>query len=131
AGWCSPAPSSPSAWRARSRSARGAGARAARTESAPRGKRGRPLLTDRRQALAHVLLHEGQHLEGDRLVEDRPRLAEPVVERALRPADRLLRAAGEAVADLQRLRQHLLGGEAEAHEADAFGLAAVEELGGE
>src|SRR5262245_6957299 len=47
----------------------------------------RTLLAKRTHALADILVHEGQHLEGQALVEDGARLAEPVVERALGAAD--------------------------------------------
>src|SRR5207247_3298024 len=58
-------------------------------------KRGRALLADRAGALADVRVHEREHLERERLVEDRPGLAEPVVEGALRPPDRELAALRE------------------------------------
>src|SRR5687768_18049322 len=70
---------------------------------APRRREARrTLLANRLEPLAYVLVHEGQHLEGDRLVEDRPGHAEPVVERALRPANGLLGAERELVGDLER-----------------------------
>src|SRR3989442_1360485 len=94
-------------------------------------KRGRALLAERAGALADVRVHEREHLERERLVEDRPGLPQPVVERALRPPDRELAALGEPGGHVQRLRQDLRGWDAEAHEGDALGLAAVEEVGGE
>src|SRR5215475_13392063 len=58
-------------------------------KSAGGGEARRPLLPDRGRALAHVAVHEGEHLQRDRLIEDRPCHAQPVVKRALGPSDGL------------------------------------------
>src|SRR5206468_8808895 len=96
-----------------------------------RGEGGRPLLANRLDALAHVRIRERQHLERERLVEDRTGLTQPVVERALGPADRVLAALGEPIGDVEGLRHELVERHAHAHEADALGLPAVDEVRGE
>src|SRR5262249_5364726 len=95
-----------------------------RAPSLRRGKTRRTLLANGLDALPDVLLHEGQHLERDGLVEDRPGHAEPVVEALLRPSDRLLTALRQLVGDLERLGHELRGRHAQAHEADALGFLA-------
>src|SRR5215475_7132379 len=55
-------------------------------ESARGGETRRPLLPDRGRTLAHIAVHESEHLQRDRLIEDRSRHAQPVVERALGPS---------------------------------------------
>src|SRR5262249_23921906 len=71
-----------------------------RVFSARRWEPRRALLADGADPLAHVRAHEVQHLEREALVEDGACLPQPVVERALRPADRVL-------ASLRELRRHL------------------------
>src|SRR5207248_10040182 len=96
-----------------------------------RGEGGRPLLANRLDARAHVRIRERQHLERERLVEDRTGLTQPVVERTLGPSDRDLTAAREPVGDVERLGHHLIGRRAHGNHPDPLGLAPVDEVGRE
>src|SRR4051812_47295262 len=58
-------------------------------------------LAQRADALAHVLAEEAQHLVGGARVEGRLGGADPVVQRALRPAQRVLRSLAQARRDRQ------------------------------
>jgi hypothetical protein len=87
------------------------------------------MLAQGAHALLDVGAEEAQHLVGDAGVEGRHRLAQPVVERALRPARGVLGSGGDPLRHFQRGVEHLLARDTAAHETDPLGLAAVEEVG--
>src|SRR5580704_6809697 len=73
-----------------------------RSPLGPRRREARgALLHDRGGALGDVLVEEAQHLQRQRGVEDGAGLAQPVVERALGPADGELGAGGQPLGDLE------------------------------
>src|ERR1700682_5019335 len=97
-----------------------------RPRSSPRRWKGRgALLAYGAGAFLHVLEAEAQHLEGERLVEDGPGLAPPVVERALGEPDRGLAAPGQRVGHGQGRFHELVGRNAATDKTDALGLATV------
>src|SRR3990172_3067047 len=83
----------------------------------------RALLLDGAGAFGGGAAEKAEHFEGERVVEGGDAAEpEPLVERLLREAERVLGAIGEAAGDVRGRGQEFGAGDRLAHEADALGL---------
>src|SRR5690606_19901219 len=98
---------------------------------AGRGRIGLALLEEGVDALPAFRPANADHLHRERLLGDRPRLADPAVERLLGPADRTAGTVGQSRRDLERLALDLGIVERHRDEIHALGFSAGEGLGGE
>src|SRR5580693_8789198 len=83
---------------------------------------GLALFEVRGEAFLHLRTTEAEELQRQRGVKGRAHHAQPVVERALGPADRALRALGELGRDLDRFRLELGVVDRECYQADTLGF---------